>query len=100
MADDLHPPVTVAITGASGAQYGLRLIEVLVAADHEVWVMISKAAHMVIATETDDDLPRDPSDWWWRSPSGMARNPARFAVSAVRTGWHRWRPVRALVQRW
>ncbi|SEM96076.1 flavin prenyltransferase UbiX [Halomonas caseinilytica] len=60
MADDLHPPVTVAITGASGAQYGLRLIEVLVAADHEVWVMISKAAHMVIATETDDDLPARP----------------------------------------
>ncbi|MCA1768766.1 MAG: aromatic acid decarboxylase, partial [Halomonas sp.] len=39
----LHPPVTVALTGASGAQYGLRLIEALVAADHEVWVMISKA---------------------------------------------------------
>ncbi|WP_275289030.1 flavin prenyltransferase UbiX [Halomonas elongata] len=60
MADELQPPVTVAITGASGAQYGLRLIEVLVAAEHEVWVMISKAAHMVIATETDSDLPARP----------------------------------------
>lgn len=55
-----HPPVTVALTGASGAQYGLRLIEALVAADHEVWVMISKAAHLVIATETDVDLPARP----------------------------------------
>lgn len=55
------PPVTVALTGASGAQYGLRLIEVLVAAKHEVWVMISKAAHMVIATETDVDLPAQPA---------------------------------------
>lgn len=54
------PPVTVAITGASGAQYGLRLIDVLVAAGHEVWVMISKAAHMVIATETDVSLPAQP----------------------------------------
>ena len=54
------PPVTVALTGASGAQYGLRLIEVLVAAEHEVWVMISKAAHMVIATETDVSLPAQP----------------------------------------
>lgn len=55
-----QPPVTVAITGASGAQYGLRLIEALVAAGHEVWVMISKAAHLVIETETDADLPARP----------------------------------------
>lgn len=65
MADDVRPaawnePVTVAITGASGAQYGLRLIEALVAADHAVWVMISKAAHLVIATETDIELPARP----------------------------------------
>ncbi|MFD2190340.1 flavin prenyltransferase UbiX [Pistricoccus aurantiacus] len=53
-------PVTVAITGASGAQYGLRLIDALVAANHEVWVMISKAAQMVIATETDHKLPAQP----------------------------------------
>lgn len=54
------PPVSVALTGASGAQYGLRLIDVLVAAGHEVWVMISKAAHMVIATETEFSLPAQP----------------------------------------
>ncbi|MBE0487494.1 MAG: UbiX family flavin prenyltransferase [Halomonas sp.] len=54
------PPVTVALTGASGAQYGLRLIEALVAAEREVWVMISKAAHLVIATETDIELPARP----------------------------------------
>ena len=55
-----RPPVTVAITGASGAQYGLRLIEALVAAGHEVWVMISKAAHLVIETETEASLPARP----------------------------------------
>ncbi len=58
---ELGPPVTVALTGASGAQYGLRLIEALVAADREVWVMISKAAHLVIATETDTELPARPA---------------------------------------
>lgn len=57
---DFKPPVTVALTGASGAQYGLRLIDVLVEAGHEVWVMISKAAHMVIATETELTLPAQP----------------------------------------
>ncbi len=59
-AQAFGPPVTVALTGASGAQYGLRLIEALVAAEREVWVMISKAAHLVIATETDVDLPVRP----------------------------------------
>ncbi|CAM3959620.1 flavin prenyltransferase UbiX [Vreelandella rituensis] len=53
-------PITVALTGASGAQYGLRLIDVLVASGHEVWVMISKAAHMVIATEMEISLPAQP----------------------------------------
>ncbi|MCL7940858.1 UbiX family flavin prenyltransferase [Halomonas sp. ATCH28] len=60
MPTELRDPVTVALTGASGAQYGLRLIEALVAADHRVWVMISKAAHLVIATETDRELPANP----------------------------------------
>lgn len=50
-------PITVAITGASGAPYGLRLIECLVNAGHQVYVMVSKAAHIVIATETDYKLP-------------------------------------------
>ncbi len=44
--------VTLAITGASGAQYGLRLLECLLQADCEVHCMISKAALLVIATET------------------------------------------------
>jgi 4-hydroxy-3-polyprenylbenzoate decarboxylase len=51
--------VTVAITGASGAQYGLRLIQCLVAADVQVSVVISKAAQVVIAMETDLKLPGD-----------------------------------------
>lgn len=53
--------VTVALTGASGVQYGLRLIECLVAAKVEVSVLISKAAHVVIATETDFKLPAAPA---------------------------------------
>lgn len=61
MPTELRDPVTVALTGASGAQYGLRLIDSLVEADHQVWVMISKAAHLVIATETEDELPANPA---------------------------------------
>ncbi|MGO1343169.1 flavin prenyltransferase UbiX [Chromohalobacter japonicus] len=62
MADEamFEAPVTVALTGASGAQYGLRLIDCLVAARHQMLVLISKAAQMVIATETDVSLPSNP----------------------------------------
>lgn len=57
---DYGAPIAVALTGASGAQYGVRLIECLVAAGREVYVMVSKAAHRVIAVETAFDLPAQP----------------------------------------
>lgn len=49
--------ITLAITGASGVAYGLRLLELLLAADKEVFVLVSKAARVVIGTETDLRLP-------------------------------------------
>lgn len=52
--------INLAFTGASGAQYGLRLLQCLVAAGCQVNVMVSKAAQVVIATETDLKLPGTP----------------------------------------
>lgn len=49
--------ITLAMTGASGAQYGLRLLDCLVREDREVHFLISKAAQLVMATETDVSLP-------------------------------------------
>lgn len=49
--------ITLAITGASGAQYGLRLLECLLAAKCRVYLLISDAARVVLATETDVQLP-------------------------------------------
>lgn len=57
VASDKPQVINLAFTGASGAQYGLRLLECLVAAECRVHVMISKAAQVVIATETDLKLP-------------------------------------------
>ena len=51
--------VTLAITGASGAQYGLRLLQCLTAAGVEVFFLISRAARVVIATETSVRIPDD-----------------------------------------
>ena len=49
--------ITVGLTGASGAQYGLRLVECLVKADYQVLVMFTKAAQIVVGSETDCRLP-------------------------------------------
>lgn len=45
------PPLVVGITGASGAAYAVRLVEVLLAADREVHLAISPSGQAVIETE-------------------------------------------------
>ncbi len=59
MTDQRSSTITVAMTGASGAQYGLRLLECLVHAGHQVYLMISGAAQVVLETETDEMIPDD-----------------------------------------
>src|SRR5690554_493745 len=54
--------ITLAMTGASGAQYGLRLLQCLLAADCKVYLLMSDAAGVVIRTETDLDLPETPEE--------------------------------------
>ncbi len=49
--------ITLAITGASGVQYGFRLLEILLQKEQTVYLMISKAARVVIGMETDVSLP-------------------------------------------
>lgn len=49
--------ISLAITGASGVRYGLRLLECLLNAKISVYLMISSPARIVIATETDISLP-------------------------------------------
>ena len=54
--------VILAFTGASGAPYGLRLLQLLLQADCQVDLIFSKAAQMVLAMETDLNLPARPAD--------------------------------------
>lgn len=49
--------IALAMTGASGAQYGLRLLECLLDAGCRVSLMISRPAQVVIGMETDLGLP-------------------------------------------
>ena len=52
--------LTLAITGASGAPYALRLLQVLVQAHCQVFVLFSAAARVVLATEENLQIPAGP----------------------------------------
>lgn len=56
---DFHRTVTLAMTGASGAAYGLRLLDCLVQARVQVYFLLSSAARIVVETETELELPPD-----------------------------------------
>ncbi len=58
---DPNQPVALAITGASGSAYGLRLLELLIQKGRRVYLMISKAGEMVIPMETGLELPAEVS---------------------------------------
>jgi 4-hydroxy-3-polyprenylbenzoate decarboxylase len=45
-------PVVVAITGASGAPYAVRLLQALVAARQPVWLVVSSHGFRLLATES------------------------------------------------
>ena len=48
-------PIVVAITGASGAPYAVRLLEQLVAADRHIWLIVSSHGLRLLRTELDID---------------------------------------------
>jgi len=58
----------LALTGASGVQYGLRLLQLLLAADCRVYLMLSKAAEVVIRRETSLVVPENLAEQqaWFR----------------------------------
>lgn len=55
-------PLILGMTGASGADYGLRLLHCLLEAGHPVHLLLSKAAQVVIHMETELRLPGRPRD--------------------------------------
>lgn len=65
MSPDKRPwPKTfaVALTGASGAHYGLRLIQCLVGAGHRVYLLISEAGQVVLNMEAGLRVPSRPAE--------------------------------------
>lgn len=62
MTNNSRPCISLAITGASGSLYGLRLLECLIKAGQQVYLMISQPAQVVVATETELQLKSRPSE--------------------------------------
>ena len=55
-------PITLAITGASGSAYGLRLLQSLLDARRRVYLLLSRPGQLVIKMEQGLDLPSTPTD--------------------------------------
>ncbi len=75
-----QPPIAVALTGASGIQYGLRLIECLLQAGRQVYVMASQAAQVVVNMETDLQLPGRPDEMQTFLIEHFAARPGQLQV--------------------
>lgn len=54
--------LALALTGASGVQYGIRLLECLVSAGVPVHLMLSRPAQVVLGLETELSVPGRPAE--------------------------------------
>jgi flavin prenyltransferase len=54
--------LALALTGASGVQYGVRLLECLISAGVRVHLMLSRPAQVVLGLETDLSVPARPAE--------------------------------------
>ena len=79
----MHPPmntVTLALSGASGMAYGLRLLECLIQAELQVYLLVSQTAHIVAKQELGVTLPARASDLEKQLSSGMNARDGQLRV--------------------
>ncbi|MFD1100166.1 flavin prenyltransferase UbiX [Shewanella litorisediminis] len=100
--------ISLAWTGASGAPYGLKLLQCLLEADYRVFLMISSAARVVFATEEGLKLSADGAkaeaqirgfigceagelvvlgkDEWFSPPASGSAAPKQMVICPCSTG--------------
>ena len=93
--------IALAYTGASGAPYGLRLLECLLQAGHSVSLMISPAAREIFRLESEVELPEHPIEiedfftkWYAAAPGQLHVLGHQEWTASVASGSH---PAAALV---
>jgi len=72
--------VTLALSGASGMAYGLRLLECLLAADLRVYLLVSQAAHIVAKQELGVALPARAGDLEKQLSAGLNARDGQLRV--------------------
>jgi len=72
--------VTLALSGASGMAYGLRLLECLLAADLRVYLLVSQAAHIVAKQELGVSLPARAGDLEKQLSAGLNARDGQLRV--------------------
>ena len=72
--------VTLALSGASGMAYGLRLLECLLGADVRVYLLISQAAHIVAKQELGVALPARASELGKQLSAGLNARDGQLRV--------------------
>ncbi len=60
VSNDFNGKITLAITGASGSAYALRLVECLIAANYQLYILCSSAGRIVLDTEVGIKIPTSP----------------------------------------
>ncbi|GGY95839.1 MULTISPECIES: flavin prenyltransferase UbiX [Shewanella] len=99
--------ISLAWTGASGAPYGLKLLQCLLQAEYQVFLMISSAARVVLAQELDIKLSAAPDkateqlraimpatgvlrvlgkDEWFSPPASGSAAPKQMVICPCSTG--------------
>ena len=84
--DSTPERIIVGITGASGVLYGIRALELLAEAGIETHLVISKAAELTMAYETDmraADLRARASRWYAASDIGAAISSGSFKTKGM-----------------
>ena len=83
----MNQTICLALTGASGMPYGLRLIECLLAAGCRLQLLYSQAAQVVARQEIDLELPTRPAE---ARASLLARCPAVDPENLAVFGREEW----------
>ena len=81
------PRLIVGITGASGAIYGVRLLELLRATEIETHLIISRAGQTTLAAETNLKVADVEAARRCRAPEHRYRRRPARADRSIRLAW-------------
>ena len=81
--------ITLAITGASGSAYALRLLECLLVANYQVYLLCSSAGRIVLDTELDfkaEQIIVFGKEQWFSPVASGSAAPKKMVVCPCSTG--------------